>query len=310
MAFALLGFALTLLAPAAAAQQILVFPSAVGAHSIPATLLKPDGNGPFGAVVVMHDCSGLGPPQSSSGAPNRWGEELRGQGYVALIPDSFSPRGVYRGVCTATDAQTRAATNGAVRAADAYGALAALRDLAFVDGRRIGLMGGSHGGWATLVAMVAADNAQDPLQQAKLSGFSAAVALYPSCLARYGEWSTKQQNGNRGPMVSHSGVYRSIGPLLILAGEKDDWTPAEPCRQLVETARSHGQPLEIRIFPGAHHAFDSEAPLRYVAQRNNPSSPDGRGATTGGDPMAWAEARRQVADFFALHLGRPQAQRR
>ena len=40
----------------------------IGASTeIPATLIKPDGEGPFPAVVIVHDCSGLGP--RSSGAP-------------------------------------------------------------------------------------------------------------------------------------------------------------------------------------------------------------------------------------------------
>jgi dienelactone hydrolase len=60
--------------------------------------LKPDGSGPFPAVVIMHDCSGLGP--RSSGAPDRWGRELLGQGYLVLIPDSFTTRGHADGVCT------------------------------------------------------------------------------------------------------------------------------------------------------------------------------------------------------------------
>ncbi len=60
------------------------------AEQIPATLIKPEGVGPFPAVVMMHDCSGLGP--RSSGAPRRWADELVAQGYVVLIPDSFTPR--------------------------------------------------------------------------------------------------------------------------------------------------------------------------------------------------------------------------
>ena len=39
------------------------------------------------------------------------------------------------------------------RAADAYGALRHLKDLPFVDGDRVALMGRSHGGWTTLEAM-------------------------------------------------------------------------------------------------------------------------------------------------------------
>jgi dienelactone hydrolase len=37
---------------------------------IPATVSKPDGPGPFPAVVILHDCSGLS--ATSSGAPGRW----------------------------------------------------------------------------------------------------------------------------------------------------------------------------------------------------------------------------------------------
>ena len=36
------------------------------------------------------------------------------------------------------------------RAADAYAALAYLRTQSYVDGRRVGVMGGSHGGSSTL----------------------------------------------------------------------------------------------------------------------------------------------------------------
>src|SRR5262249_40223750 len=59
-----------------------------GTEQIPATILKPPGDGPFAAVVVLHDCSGLS--ARSSGAPMRWATLLAGQGYVAIVPDSFS----------------------------------------------------------------------------------------------------------------------------------------------------------------------------------------------------------------------------
>ncbi|MSQ50306.1 MAG: hypothetical protein EXR28_00315 [Betaproteobacteria bacterium] len=183
---------LAFIAPAIPAQETLSFPATSGAQAIPATLLKPDGDGPFPAVVIMHDCSGLGP--RSSGAPKRWGQDLRRQGYVVLMPDSFSPRGIHDGVCTESDAKIRAASNGAARAADAYGALAALRALTFVDKQRVGIMGGSHGGWATLAAMVAPISDRDPLAGAKRAGFAAAIALYPSCMVRYGERATTPQD--------------------------------------------------------------------------------------------------------------------
>lgn len=294
-----LGLALCAL-PAGGAEPVPMTLSSVGSsEQIPATLLRPDGEGPFPAVVLAHDCSGLGP--HSSGAPMRWAGELLSQGYVVLIPDSFTPRGLADGVCTLPGNRSGVA-NGYVRAGDAYGALEALRRMPDVDGKRIGIMGGSHGGWTTLAAMAAPTGESDPLAKAKRNGFAAAVALYPSCASRYGGWATARSNGRVGPVVSYFGVYRPIAPVLILIGEKDDWTPAEACRQLVAKGVKAGYPLEIKVYPDAQHSFDSDKPLRYDSRRTNSNSPSGSGATTGGDLAAWSDAKKQVASFFARHL--------
>jgi dienelactone hydrolase len=249
---------------------------------IPIATLKPDGVGPFPAVVIMHDCSGLGP--QSSGAPGRWGRELVRRGYVVLMPDSFSTRGFPDGLCTEAAARRRAVSP-ADRVADAYAALAHARTLPDVDGRRVGIMGGSHGGSTTLASMLAPEGNAD-----RRDGFVAGVALYPSCAPN--------------PRVWHltSGIYRPIAPVLILIGDKDDWTPAEPCQRLADAARKAGFPVAIKVYPGAHHSFDSSNPVRYVPTRINANAPGGRGATTGGDPAAWADAIRETTAFFDQRL--------
>lgn len=281
-------------------EQIpLTFQSVGSSEQITAMLIKPEGGGPFPAVVIMHDCSGLG--SRSSGAPLRWAQELVSKGYIALIPDSFTPRGFPDGVCTVPRSRSNAA-NGYIRAADAYGALAALRKLPYVDGKHIGIMGGSHGGWTTLAAMFAPIRENDPLADAKRNGFTAAVAFYPGCASRYGAWSTVRQNNTYGPVMSHSGVYKPIGPVLILIGEKDDWTPAEDCREMVNVSRQAGFPINIIIYPGAYHSFDSDKPVRYDSLRTNNSSPSGKGATTGGNAAAWSDSKKQVTSFFGQHL--------
>jgi dienelactone hydrolase len=258
---------------------------------IPATLSKPEGPGPFPAVVIMHDCSGLGP--RSSGAPGRWAAELVKRGYVVILADSFGTRGFPEGVCRdASPGRTNVGPQR--RAADAYAALAYLRSLPYVDGRRIGIMGGSHGGASTLAAMAAPESDAEPLAKERREGFAAAVALYPACGVRFGSWR------------ANTGVYRPLAPLLILIGEKDDWTPAEPCRRLAEAAQKAGQPVTIKIYPGAHHSFDSAAPVRYVASRINMNSPTKRGATTGGDPQAWADSIREVEAFFGARLAKKE----
>lgn len=269
---------------------------------IPATMLKPEGTEPFPAVVIMHDCSGLGP--RSSGAPIRWARELVESGYVIVIPDSFIARGHAGGVCT-NPSPSRNDVAPARRAPDAYAALAYLRTLPYVDGSRIGIMGGSHGGSTTLASVVAPEREREPLAQEKRTGFSAAVALYPSCAARLGGWRTVRQAGESGPITNYVGVYKPVAPLLILIGENDDWTPAEPCRKLVEIAREAGYPVSIKVYPGAHHSFDSNFPVRYDPARVNGNSPTGRGATTGGDPKAWDDSVREVIAFFGQHLKKP-----
>ena len=257
-------------------------------EQIPATVSKPDGPGPFPAVVIMHDCSGLG--LTSSGAPGRWAKELVGRGYVVLLPDSFTTRGHAGGVCTdPSPSRTEVAPSRRVR--DAYAALAYLRTLPYVDGRRVGLMGGSHGGTTTLASMVAPESDTEPLAQDRRTGFVAAVALYPGCATRPGSWRP-----------GSAGVYSPVAPLLILIGEKDDWTPAEPCQKLTEAAQKAGYPVAIKVYPGAYHSFDSDRPVRYVATRVNANAPGGRGATTGGDPQTWADSIREVVAFFGQHL--------
>ena len=187
------------------------------------------------------------------------------------MADSFSTRGFPAGVCT-DPSPTRLDVRPARRVSDAYAALAHARSLPEIDARRIGMMGGSHGGTTTVLAV-----------GASRSGFAAAVALYPGCFSK-------------------PTPYRVSAPLLILTGEKDDWTPAEPCRRLAEAASAAGQPVSIKIYPGAQHAFDSANPVRYVETRMNGNSPTGRGATTGGDPEAWADSIRQVEAFFGKYL--------
>jgi dienelactone hydrolase len=275
------------------------------AETIPAELIRPasEGDGPSPAVVVAHDCSGLGP--TSSGAPKRWANLLAQQGYVVLIPDSFGTRGFPDGICTVPADWRTAAVSVSQSAFDAYAALAYLRTLPFVDGRHIGIMGGSHGGSTTLLAMSIPFAPGAPLAAAKRDGFAVGIALYPGCAGRYGSWKAGREHGIAGEPITYEGAYEPIAPLLILAGEKDDWTPAEPCRRLAASAQAKGYPVAIKIYPGAHHSFDSRFPVRYVANRNNPNVPGGQGASTGGDPSAWADSIDQVTRFFADHLKHP-----
>lgn len=67
-------------------------------------------------------------------------------------------------------------------------------------------------------------------------------------------------------------------------------------------AKAAGYPVDIKIYPGAHYSFDSNAPVRFVPERANMNREGLRGATTGGNKEAWDDAKIQVREFFAKHL--------
>jgi dienelactone hydrolase len=205
---------------------------------------------------------------------------------VVAIPDSFSGRGFPGGVCS-DPSPNRVNVAPLRRVRDAYAALDRLRAEPGVQGDRIGVMGGSHGGSTTLATIAELASDPSPLADRKRHGFAAAIALYPACdIGR--------------PLFSQE--YHPVAPLLILAGRLDDWTPAAPCEDLARVAK--GTKVDIKVYPNAHHSFDNATPVRYVETRINAHAAGGRGATTGGNPEAWRDSIQQVESFFGRYLKR------
>ena len=98
-----LATALAVVTPLLASESVN-FPSALrqagSAVQLSGYLYRPDGPGPFPAVVMLHGCSGLMTRSGKIAANARfWAEHLRDHGYVALLVDSFTARGIDE-VCT------------------------------------------------------------------------------------------------------------------------------------------------------------------------------------------------------------------
>ena len=187
-------------------------------QTIDGYLSKPEGDGPFAAIVYLHGCAGLG-----DRARQYFSRLLTGWGYVVLAVDSFRPRGL-------AQACDRPMPD---RNADAWGALTYLASLPFVDRSRIGLVGSSQGGIVTLRLVSKHDvkiyELPDDLT------FKVAVAYYPRCSSA-GRWL--------------------VVPTLILIGDKDDWTPEANCEQWLSLQPDQGAPVRLEVYPGAYHAFD------------------------------------------------------
>jgi dienelactone hydrolase len=102
----------------------------------------------------------------------------------------------------------------------------------FVDPQRVAAVGFSAGAWVTL--SVAEPNSFELFVPPSNLRFQAAAAFYPPC---------------------HQAAARPGIPTLIFIGALDDWTPAADCSNKVAAWGNDGPPIELVVYPGAHHSF-------------------------------------------------------
>jgi dienelactone hydrolase len=267
---------LLIAAPAVAQQTVRVQADGGSAGTridIPAQLYRPAGGKPAPAIAIFHGCGGVG--QNNA----RMAELLRSWGYVALVVDSFSSRGL-KDVCgrhwpTQADADKRAID------IDATGVW--LNSLDFVKPSQHAFMGYSYGGGVGLLRVLSArTDIRVP------SGWRAAVLVYPDC-----------------------GLGEAIGPVLrprlptmMAMGALDDWTPVKQCEALLGRVKVDRDLIETHVYPGAHHSFDALGlPVRYLEGVGNRSKLGGCcGAHYGANEAAWKAFTLDVKAFLANHL--------
>ena len=200
-------------------------------------LYKPAGNGPFPALVLQHQCGGLGQGKRQNQAMLDWARRAVRHGYVALLIDSLSQRGV-ESVCMG--AQGGVTPMRGVR--DALQAAAYLETFDFVDKARIAHAGYSWG------AMMGLGLSGKHWAEALGDGtrFAAAVSFYPVCS------TLKLRNGAPfdvlNPDIDH--------PLLVLMGEADTEGPPAECVAKLQAAKDAGAPVQWYVYPDTTHCLD------------------------------------------------------
>lgn len=271
MLFAFTAAAIALSAAAAAPQQ-------VSFHSLDGTALKawvfqPAEQPPRGTVVALHGCGGLyasrGPRKGQLNARHQaMADWLVGLGYAAVFPDSLTPRGESE-LCTQKIGSRK--IDQTERRADALAALSWVATQPWAQPgpqptpqpMRIALLGWSHGGSAVLSATDAAR--ADVRAQAVRP--AVAIAFYPGCSA-----------------ALKSG-YQPSAPLVLMLGEKDDWTPPGPC---IELGKAVG--AEANVYPDSYHDFDNPVgELRLRTDVPNGIRP-GQGVHAGPNPATREQA--------------------
>jgi dienelactone hydrolase len=255
-------------------QFLNATPSA--SQEISGTLVRPDGDGPFPAVVQLHGCAGI------EDQSYRWARWFAEHGYVALIVDSFGPRRAKTDCRTSPDEAPVTA-----RFDDAFGALRYLQSLPDVQGDRVAAVGWSQGGVYAMAVVngPSLERARKRGVELPAVGFAAAVAIYPDCMSLVNE------------LV--------IRPLLVLIGGADDWTPAVQCERMATAMKSRRADVSLVVYPGAYHYFDVEGRRQEVlADVENEFKAGGYGATVAYQEAAAKDAYRQVETFLKRHLKR------
>ncbi|MEZ5787857.1 MAG: dienelactone hydrolase family protein [Xanthobacteraceae bacterium] len=234
-------------------------------------LYRPDGPGPFPAIVALHGCEGL---RRHMGERDRaWARHLTDSGFVVLFPDSFGSRHLG----SQCRVRRRLVSSSRERVADANAALRWLQAQSFVKPDRVSLLGWSNGASTVLWTVRRASGPEEP----RNTDFRTAVALYPGCRR------------------SHATAWSARVPTLVLIGAKDDWTPASACEQMIAGARGRSAQVAIVVYRGAYHGFDHPSrPLREV--KRVARSADGSGTVhVGTDTAARADALKRVLAWLA-----------
>lgn len=196
---------------------------------IEALLFKPEGKGPFPAVILLHTCGGI---KNALHVTRDWPKYLTNSGYVVLTINSFDSHGMR---CTKMGIQ-EGITKFLNQLQDAYGGLDYLNGLDFVDGDRVAPMGFSMGAM-TINRYIMYENHR----QVGKPKFKAAISVYGDCVR-----------------MKIRGYPRNAMPLLQIIAEHDDRTKPS-CLAVAKTSA----PMEVLILKGAYHGFD----LSHMRQR-------------------------------------------
>lgn len=171
------------------------------------------------AVVIIHGSGGW-----SEHREGHYGRALKNAGYTVLAVDSFGPRGI----TSTIDDQSK--INSLTMLGDAFAARRYFR-ASGVPAERLAIMGFSKGG---SVSLMAADRNYLP---AEAERFALAVPFYPGCTLRPRE-------------------PKPVSEVVMLLGEKDDYTGVKPCQTLASEFQAAGGKITVKIYPDATHGWD------------------------------------------------------
>lgn len=258
---------LTFSAPAGVVAEAFVKPALVAYASsdgleIPAFLYKPpqaERGARVPAIVYPHG----GPTVQHDAGWYPWIQYFAQKGYAILAPNFRGSTGYGRDFELANKSEWGKKDLEDVLAGAAY-----LRTLAWVDSTRIGIHGGSYGGYQVLLALSKAPGT-----------FCCGVGFY-GVSNRFNSWRDTDRIGKRnmerklGKPAGNRELYQEASPLayaaninaplMLMHGEEDKRVPFGQSVELVEALKRLGIPVEFHAYPGEAHGFANPKHLEDI----------------------------------------------
>jgi dipeptidyl aminopeptidase/acylaminoacyl peptidase len=229
------------------------YPSRDGKWTISAFVYVPFNmvrNGQNAAIVYVHG----GPTAQSVNSFNRFIQHMVNQGYMVIAPN-------YRG-STGYGREFQQANLFDMGGGDLQDVLAAgdfIKQTGYLDPKKIVLMGGSYGGYLTMMGVTKAPEV-----------WAAGVPIVP-----FVNWFTEIQNEdpvlqqsdmatmgdpekNKALFEDRSPIFfvdQIKAPLFLLAGGNDPRCPKEEAQQVVDAVKKRGGTVEYRVYGNEGHGF-------------------------------------------------------
>lgn len=190
-----------------------------------AHLMTPDGPGPHPGILVLHTSGGL-----QSGDLD-FAKRLVQEGYVVLVPAFLEAYGI-----RAKTRQATFTTHAQSIYADFVASLDLLRRNEKVDGKKLGVIGFSNGGYFAL--------------------WLAATGQVQAGVSYYG--ALNGAGTDRSLSRFRQAFSNTSAPVLILHGTDDSTVPVRNAIELDSILTAAQSPHEFKQYPGAEHRFDRD----------------------------------------------------